>query len=411
MTVGGRASSLPVLARMVVIDVTRRPWRLGFLAAGIALAGAAAFGAIVFHAAIGRSLDRSLARLGADAAVLPAGVTANLTPVLLSVEPSSSTIPREAIDRLSASPVVAAVALQRTLKLADTSGHLPIDVVVFDPVTDLTVLPWVETRLERPFGAGDVLVGGRRPEAVGERIVVQNVELVVHGRLGLTGAGPFERSWFLTPDTARRLADAKVVMADGQRLPEEPLESPSGAVLRLAAGRGPEELRFAAASMPELQLVAGSGSQIAVRQAVKTLADSSLVMLLLALAAPAVLVGVAYTGMLAERRRELGMMLALGVPRSGIVVTVALEAALAAVAGSLAGVVLAAAGIAGFVRTVGFALEQQAIVFSMPSFGELVWYGVASGTLVATTAIVGAAIAAWVAAGRQPWALVRGDAA
>ena len=411
MTPGGRSSSLPVLARMAVIDVTRRPWRLGFLAAGIALAGAAACGAIVFHEAIGRSLDRSLARLGADAVILPAGVTANLTPVLLSVEPSSATLPADAVEQLSASSVVAAVALQRTLKLADTSGHLPIDVVVFDPAADLTVLPWVEKRLERPFAAGDVLVGGRRPEAVGERIVVQNVELVVHGRLGLTGAGPFERSWFMGPDTARRLADAKVVMVDGTRLPEEPLRSPSGAVLRLAAGRGPEELRFAAASVPGVQLVAGSGSQIAVRQAVKTLADTSLVMLLVALAAPAVLVGVAYTGMLAERRRELGTMLALGVPRSGIVATVALEAAIAAVAGSLVGIVLAAAGIAGFLRTVGFALEQRAIELAMPSPGELVWYGVASGGLVAATAIAGAAVAAWVAAGRQPWSLLRGDAA
>ena len=410
MTVGDRSSSLPVLARMAVIDVTRRPWRLGFLAAGIALAGAAAFGAIVFHAAIGRSLDRSLARLGADAAILPAGVTANLTPVLLSVEPSSSSILPEAIERLSASPVVGDVALQRTLRLADASGHLPIDVVVFDPATDLTVLPWVEERLERPFGAGDVLVGGRRPEGVGERILVQNVELVVHGRLGLTGAGPFERSWFLTSDTARRLADAGVVTADGERFPGEPLTSPSGAMLRLVAGRGPEELRFAAAPVPGVQLVAGSGSQIAVRQGVKTLADTSLVMLLLSLAAPAVLVSVAYTGMLAERRRELGTMLALGVPRSGIVATVALEAAVAALAGSLVGIVLAAAGIAGFLRTVGFALEQRAIVLAMPSLGELLRAGVASAALVATTAIVGAALAAWLAAGRHPWALLRGDA-
>lgn len=410
MTVGDRSSSLPVLARMAVIDVTRRPWRLGFLAAGIALAGAAAFGAIVFHAAIGRSLDRSLARLGADAAILPAGVTANLTPVLLSVEPSSSSILPEVIERLSASPVVGDVALQRTLRLADASGHLPIDVVVFDPATDLTVLPWVEERLERPFGAGDVLVGGRRPEGVGERILVQNVELVVHGRLGLTGAGPFERSWFLTSDTARRLADAGVVTADGERFPGEPLTSPSGALLRLVAGRGPEELRFAAAPVPGVQLVAGSGSQIAVRQGVKTLADTSLVMLLLSLAAPAVLVSVAYTGMLAERRRELGTMLALGVPRSGIVATVALEAAVAALAGSLVGIVLAAAGIAGFLRTVGFALEQRAIVLAMPSLGELLRAGVASAALVATTAIVGAALAAWLAAGRHPWALLRGDA-
>lgn len=409
MTAGGSAS-LPVLARMAVIDVTRRPWRLGFLAAGIALAGAAAFGAVVFQAAIGRSLDRSLARFGADAAILPAGVTANLTPVLLSVEPSSSTIAADAIERLSASPVVAAVALQRTLKIADASGHLPIDVVVFDPVTDLTVLPWVEERLERPFGAGDVLVGGRRPEAVGERIVVQNVELVVHGRLGLTGAGPFERSWFLGPETARQLAEANVVAADGERFPEEPLKSPSGAVLRLVAGRGPEELRFAAASLADVQLVAGSRSQIAVRQAVKTLADTSLVMLLLALAAPAVLVGVAYAGILAERRRELGTMLAIGVPRGGIVMTVAIEAAVAAIAGVLAGIVLAAAGIAAFLRTVGFALEQRAISLAMPSLGELFLYALVSGVLVATTAIAGAALAAWLAAGRQPWALLRGDA-
>ena len=409
MTAGGSNAYLPVLARMAVIDVARRPWRLGFLAAGIALAGAATFGALVFRAAIGRSLDRSLARLGADAAILPAGVTANLTPVLLTVEPSSSVIARDSIGKLAASSVVHAVAPQRTLKLADASGHLPIDVVVFDPGADLTVLPWVVERLERPFGPGDVLVGGRRPEAVGERITVQGVGLVVQGRLGLTGAGPFERSWFVGPETARQLADAAVVTADGEPFPHRPLENPSGVLVRLAAGRGPEELRFAAAAMPDVKLVAGSGSQVAVRQSVEAIADTSLVMLLVSLVAPAVLVGVAYTGMLAERRRELGMMLALGVPRAGIVATVALEAAVASLAGALAGIVLALAGIAGFLRTIGFALEQREIELAIPSLGELAWSAVASSVLVTAAAILAAALAAWLAAGRQPWALLRGE--
>lgn len=411
MTGGGPSGYLPVLARMAVMDVTRRPWRLGFLAAGIALAGAAMCGASVLHAALGRSLDRSLARLGADAAILPAGVTAHLTPVLLTVEPSSSLIPRDALERLAASPAVGTIALQRTLKLADTSGHLPVDVVVFDPAADLTVLPWVVERLDRPFGEGDVLVGGRRPEAVGERINVQGVELVVQGRLGLTGAGPFERSWFVGPQAARRLADANVRTSDGQAFPHEPLERPSGALLRLASGRGPEELRFASASIPDVKVVAAIGSQIGVRQAVKSLADTSLFMLLLSLVAPAVLVGVAYTGMLAERRRELGMMLALGVPRGGIVATVALEAAIAALAGAIAGAVLAIAGIAGFLRTVGFALEQRSIEIAIPSPAELAWYALASGLVVAASAVGAAALAAWLAAGRQPWALLRGDAA
>lgn len=407
---GAAGYHLPVLVRMAVIDVGRRPWRLGFLAAGIALAGAATFGSLVFHASIGRSLDQSMARLGADAAIVPAGVTANLTPLLLTVEPGPAVINPLALAKISALPVVGQVAAQRSLKMADTSGHLPIDLIVFDPAADLTVQPWVEERLERPFRPGDVIVGGRRPEAVGERLMLQGVEATVHARLGLAGAGPFERSMFIGPETARLLAGAKAVMADGKPFPADPLDFPSGAMIRLAPGRGLEELRFAAASVPEVAIVAGGGSQVEVRQAVAALSGSSLATLLVALVAPAVLVGVAYAGMLAERRRELGTMLALGVPRRDIVVTVAVEAALAALAGAFAGIVMAFMIITGFTRTVGFFLRQRAITLAMPSYAECGWFAFLSALAVAATVVLAAMCAAWIAARRQPWTLLRGDA-
>lgn len=407
---GAAGYHLPVLVRMAVIDVGRRPWRLGFLAAGIALAGAATFGSLVFHASIGRSLDQSMARLGADAAIVPAGVTANLTPVLLTVEPGPAVINSRAIAKISALPVVGQVAAQRALKMADTSGHLPIDLIVFDPDSDLTVQPWVDERLERPFRPGDVIVGGRRPEAVGERFVLQGVEATVHARLGLAGAGPFERSMFIGPETARLLAGAKAVMADGKPFPADPLDFPSGAMIRLAPGRGLEELRFAAALVPEVAIVAGGGSQVEVRQAVAALSGSSLATLVVALVAPAVLVGVAYAGMLAERRRELGTMLALGVPRRDIVVTVAVEAALAALAGAFAGIVVAFTIISGFTRTVGFFLKQRAITLAMPSYAECFWFAFLSALAVAAAVVLAAVCAAWIAARRQPWTLLRGDA-
>ena len=407
---GGAGSHLWVLFRMAVIDVSRRPWRLAFLAAGIALAGAASFGSLVFHASISRSLERSMARLGADAAIVPTGVTANLTPVLLTVEPGPVVISAPTIAMISALPVVGRVAAQRTLKMATSSGHLPIDMVVFDPVADLTIQPWVVEQLQRPFGPGDVLVGARRPERLGERLMLQGVEATVHGRLGLAGAGPFERSMFIGPETARLLAVAKVVMADGQPFPVAPLDSPSGAMIRLANGRGLEEFRFAAASIPEVTVVAGSGSQVEVRQAVATLTDSSLATLAVALVAPAVLVGVAYTGMLAERRRELGTMLALGVSRRDIVLSVAVEAALAALAGTSVGIVVAFMVIASFMRTVGFVLRQQAISLTIPALAECIWYGLISALTIAATALLAAVCAAWIAARRQPWTLLRSDA-
>lgn len=406
MSCGGH---LPVLLRMAAADLGRRPWRLGFLAAGIALACAASLGALVFHASVSRSLDRGLARMGADAAVLPAGVTANLTPLLLTVEPGSAVLPPGAVARLQELPAVDRVAPQRMLRLADTAGHLPSDWVVFDPGSDLTVLPWVVEALDRPFGNGDVIAGGRRPEQVGERLVLQGLEVTVYGRLGLAGAGPFERSLFMGPDTANRLASVEVLTAEGRPFPDEPLANPSGVLVRLKGGRGPEELRFAIAGDPGLSVHTGPGSQIAVRQSVEALTRGSIATLAVALVAPAVLVGVAYAGMLAERRRELGILLALGVPRRDIILTVAAEAGLAALAGVLAGSVAALAVIAAFLRTVGFELEQRLIPLAFPPALECGWYALASASAVAGSAVFGAALASWIASGGMPWSLLRED--
>jgi len=397
------------LARMAVADAMRRPWRLGLLASGIAVAGAATFGALAFQTAISRSLDRSLLRLGADALVLPAEVIANLTPAILTAEPSSVTLLPETVARIAALPVVERAAGQRTLQLPDAGGHLPIDVVVFDSATDFTVRPWIVESLDRPLACGDVIVGGRRPERVGERLSMQGVDLVVHGRLGLTGAGPFERSMFVAVDTADRLADAGIVDAAGAALPRHANATPSGILVRLAAGRGPDDLRFALAKIPDVGVSTGNGSQIDVRQAVATLTRSSIAMLLVCLLAPAVLVGVAYTGMLAERRRELGLMLSIGLRRLDIVMVVAVEAALAALAGGLVGIVIAAALLAAFIRTVGFLLARREIPFVAPTLSECLWFGLASLLLVTSAAVAAAMVAAAIAAGREAWSLVRGE--
>ena len=397
------------LARMAVADAVRRPWRLGLLALGIAVAGAATFGALTFQTAIGRSLERSLLRLGADALIVPAEVVANLTPAILTAEPSSATLPPETVARIAALPVVERAASQRTLQLPDAGGHLPIDVVVFDAATDFTVRPWIVESLDRPLACGDVIIGGRRPERVGERLSMQGVDLVVHGRLGLTGVGPFERSMFVTGDTADRLAEAGIVDAVGAALPRHANATPSGILVRLAVGRGPDDLRFALAKIPGIGVSTGNGSQIDVRQAVATLARSSLAMLLVCLLAPAVLVGVAYTGMLAERRRELGLMLSIGLRRLDIVMVVTVEAAVAAVTGGLVGIVIAAALLAAFIRTVGFVLARREIPFVTPTLSECLWFGLMSLLLVTVAAVAAAAVAAAIAARREAWALVRGE--
>ena len=176
-----------------------------------------------------------------------------------------------------------------------------------------------------------------------------------------------------------------------------------------AADRGPDELRFALATLPDVGVSTGNGSQIDVRQSVAALARSSLALLVVCLLAPAVLVGVAYTGMLAERRRELGLMLSLGLGRRDVVLVVAVEALVAALAGGLVGVVVAATVLAAFTRTVGFLLVRREIPFVAPDLAECLWFGLVSLLLVAAAAVVAAMLAAAVAARREVWPLVRGE--
>ena len=167
--------------------------------------------------------------------------------------------------------------------------------------------------------------------------------------------------------------------------------------------------RSPAARLADVAVATGNGSQIDVRQAVATLGRSSLALLLVCLLAPAVLVGVAYTGILAERRRELGLMLSIGLRRFDVVLIVAVEAGVAALAGGLAGVLLAAAVLAVFVRTVGFLFARREIPLVVPGAVECLWMGLASLGAVTVAAVLAVIVVAAIAAGRDVWTLIRGE--
>ena len=76
---------------------------------------------------------------------------------------------------------------------------------------------------------------------------------------------------------------------------------------------------------------------------------------------------------------------------------------------SVVGVAVAAITIAAFLRTIGFGLEWRGVPFLLPTVTELAGFAGVSVAAVSLTAVVGATSAAWVAARRRPWLLLRGD--
>jgi len=119
------------------------------------------------------------------------------------------------------------------------------------------------------------------------------------------------------------------------------------------------------------------------------------------------LILVVYAGIVAERKAELGLLLAMGLSRTGLSLWLAMEAALCAFLGALFGVLLSATGLAVFVRTFGYLLTSRGITFELPSLASQIFAALLSLLLCSLVAGLGALLPSWRLAGREVYQLLR----
>jgi putative ABC transport system permease protein len=397
-----------LFVRLAVQQLGHRPGRLALLALAVAVGGGALFSAAVLRRALHASMGTSLDRMGADLMVVPRQTTVNLSAALLTVEPTPHTLSAETAEEVARLPGVEVAAPQRYFALPGAGGGHGDDLIAFAPARDFTVLPWLRSRLDRPLRPGDVIVGGRRPEEVGGSVSLFGRTFPVYGKLALTGVGPFERSLFVSFETAEAVA-AAAKQTTGRDLLDVGSGRASAVLVRLGAGATPEQFRFAAAGLAEAQVVAGSGLSTTVRQGLAIVLDGAVLFTALALLTTSVMVGAIYTGLLSERRRELGLLLAVGMRPGQLLRLILGEAALTAGLGGFCGVVLGAAGILLFQRSLGYYFERRQVPFALPPLSELAGIAALSVAVCCGVGLLGALLPGWRAGRREPYDLVRGE--
>ncbi len=171
--------------------------------------------------------------------------------------------------------------------------------IAFDPARDFTVLAWLATAPDRGLRRGEVLLGGRREERVGDSIGICGTKLTAFGQLESTGVGPFDRGLFVTYETAADLAEACRGGAGGG-LAYDPGRV-SALLILLADGATPERVRFAVAQRPGLKVVSGGSLVTSIRQGASSLLGGVLVLALVFLLIAAMLVGLLYSAIVGER--------------------------------------------------------------------------------------------------------------
>jgi putative ABC transport system permease protein len=400
-----------LLASLALQNLLRRKARTLLLLAAVAICGGAVFAGAVLMLSIESSMAVGFTRLGADMLVVPAGTLTNITAALLTAEPTDLTLDDSALARLEALKGVQKAAPQLIFR-TDASGYRggrdSVDLIAFDPGRDITVQPWLEQHLDRPLRKGDVIVGGRRDEALGSELLLFGSPLTVYGRLGKTAIGTHERGLFMTFAT---LAELRVTMQQicGMKAPLEPNKL-SGVLLELAPGATIQQVRFAVlANFPDLKVVSGESMLTSIRQGLSALLSGVLALMAIMFVSTALLVSVLFSAIITERRRELGLLRAIGARRRQIVGMLLMEAGVATAVGGVAGCVL---GV--FLMRV----YQHSLVYHLDSMGiPFVWLNAGMTGLIALlcivlTSLIGAAGAlypAWQASAAEPYALIRSE--
>ena len=400
-----------LLGSLALQNLGRRKARTFLLLAAVAICSGAIFTGAVLLRSIESSMDVGFTRLGADLLIIPEGTLTNITAALLTAEPTSLTLDSDMLDRLAGLKGVRRAAPQLIFR-SDLSGYgardESVDLIAFDPDRDLTVRPWLERRLDRPLRQSDVIIGGRRDEPIGSELLLYGKPLVVYGKLGKTAVGTHERGLFVSFETMDGLRTAIQQICGAQALLEP--NKISGVLIELAPGATIQRVRFAIlANFPGVKVVGGESMLTAIRQGLAALLNGVLALVAIMFVSTATMISVLFSAIITERRRELGLLKAIGARRRQIIGMLLTEATIATTVGGVLGCVLGSVLMRAYEHSLVYYLESLGIPFVWPGTATTGLIAIACILLATLIGAAGAFVPAWRASRREPYDLIRSE--
>jgi putative ABC transport system permease protein len=405
-----------LLVRVAAQNVARHRLRAIFLAVAVMLVVGVGFASFVAGWALRAGMTTTFSRMGADLVVVPQSTLVNITSSLLTVQPTDATLAADMTTSLRAVAGVGRVAPQRVVPML-VDGQ-PANVIAYDPAEDFTVASWMEDSASGPVTANNVVVGGRLPGQAGQWLSVCGKPLGIYGRLGKTGVGPFDESYFLTfaavadvVSYCRSAPAASVDHNDGKVCPPDLQPNRVSAfLLQLLPGAKVEDVKFALARLPDIKVVEGNSVLTSSRQALDLLLVGVAVFTAFQLIGLAILVSLLFSAIVQERRREIGLLRAMGARPKQVMTIILGEAAIVTGLAGLAGLVFGSALLLIFARSLGFYFGLLGIPFSWPSPVVLQLGSLTAIGLSAVLGLAGAFLPAWRVRRTAPYALVQAEA-
>jgi putative ABC transport system permease protein len=359
------------LTRLALRSITGNSFRSWVVGLCAMLVASLALATTLIVRGAENSLNLAIDRLGADILVVPQGAESRVETALLMSTPISVWMPKGVLAQIAAIPGVKVVSPQLYLSSLHSASCCSVSdmfLVAYDPATDFTVVPWVKQKAGGDLRLGEA-VGGTNvfiPEGQ-DNIKIYGYPLTLKANLEPTGTG-LDQTLFITFKTAEDISRLSPGLA------EQPLVIPpdsiSAALVRVNPGADPHDVAIELLKhVPGITPVESLNMFQAYRQQMTGLLHSNLIVLGITWGLSLLLVGLVFSMAANERRRELGVLRAMGATRLFVLKSLLMEAGILALVGGTVGVGLTILVVLLFRTRIILSLN---LPFLFPSFLPLV---------------------------------------
>jgi putative ABC transport system permease protein len=330
------------LSRLALRSITGNSFRSWVVVVCAMLVASLALATALVIRGAENSLQLTIARLGADIIVVPQGAEKNVENAFLMSTPTRVWMPASVLSAVAAIPGVKQTSPQLYLSSMSNASCCSVPdmfMIAYDPATDFTVEPWIKQKIGGNLRLGEAVGGSHvyTPENE-EYIKLYGYFLTLRASLEPTGTG-LDQTMFISFQTAEDMARLSTTLA------QEPLIIPPGQIsavlVRVAPGVDTHEIAVDIyKAVPGVTPVESANLFQSSRAQMMGLLKSNLIVLGITLGLSLFLLGLIFTMAGNERRRELGVLRALGATRSFVFRSLLMEAGILALVGGAVGVAI-----------------------------------------------------------------------
>jgi putative ABC transport system permease protein len=381
--------------------VTRRIFRNIVLAAAVGLLVSLLVFALLFNRAVQDDIEAASGKLGADLVLVPVEAVAMAEEFILESKKKDFYMEKEVYDTVSSMPEVREATYQIYLETLE-SGCCSIvegQVVAFDPATDFVITPWFREP-PPPLGEGEVYIGSYVREYLGliDTPTLFNKKVKVVGHLNETGTG-LDHGLFMRVEDLNKISSEVTGKYEPGKISIIFIKLKEDADLDLFTDK--IQAAFPNTGMMTRGTI-GADVRTTLRDITRvfsiTIAISSLLAVLLAWST--------FTALANERRREVGILRAIGAHKSHIMKMFLTEAAIISLIGGVIGI-----GIGNYlIHHLAGNFDLLSRLGAYASFSVLnILFSIAAMLVGIGVCLVGAAIPVVRLAGLEPLVAIKED--